>query len=72
MLAKGVRKIAEVADSDAELDLEKLERDITRKLKLSPDLRLCEQAFVVQLQVQEFLHDSKFSAMFVPNGRWAK
>ena len=72
MLAEGVRKIAGVADSDAELDLGQLERDIIRKLKLSPDVRVCDQAFAVQLKVQEFLHDSKLSAVFVPNRRWAK
>ena len=33
---------------------------------------MCEQAFAVQLKVQEFLHDLKLSAVFVPNGRWAK
>ena len=42
MLAEGVRKIDGVADSDAALDLEQLERDITRKLRLSPHLRVCE------------------------------
>ena len=72
MLAEGVRKNAGVADSDAELDLERLEHDITRKLKLSSDVRVCDQAFAVQLKVQEFLHDRKLSAVFVPSGRWAK
>ena len=72
MLTEGVRKIAGVADLDADLDLEQPERDTTRKLKLSPDLRVCEQAFVVELKVQEFLHDKKMSAVFVPNGREAK
>ena len=72
MLAEGVRKIAGVADSDDDLDLKQLERDINRKLKLSPDLRECEQAVAVQLKVQEFLHDRKLPAVFVPNGRWAK
>ena len=33
---------------------------------------MCEQAVAVQLKVQEFLHDRKLSAVFVPNGRWAK
>ena len=33
---------------------------------------MCGQAFAVQLKVQEFLHDRKLSAMFVPNGGWAK
>ena len=72
MLAEGVRKIAGVADPDAEHDLGQLEHETTRKFKLSPDLRVCEQAFVVQLKLQEFLHDCKLSAVFVPNGRWAK
>ena len=72
MLAEGVRKIAGVADSDAALDLEQLERYITRKLRLSPHLRVCEQAFAVQLKVQEILRDRKMSAVFVLNGRWAK
>ena len=72
MLAEGVRKTAGVADSDAALDLEQLERDITRKLRLSPHLRVCEQAFAVHLNVQEILRDRKMSAVFVPNGRWAK
>ena len=72
MLAEGVRKTAGVADSDAALDLEQLERDITRKLRLSPHLRVCEQAVAVQLKVQEILRDRKMSAVFVPNGRWAK
>ena len=72
MLAEGVRKIAGVADSDADLDLEQLERDITRKLKLLPDLRVCDQVFAVQLKIQEFLHDCKLSAVYVPNGWWAK
>ena len=72
MLAEGVRKIAGVADLDAALDLEQLERDITRKLRLSPHLRVCEQAFAVQLKVQEIPRDRKMSAVFVPNGRWAK
>ena len=72
MLAEGVRKIAGVADSDAELDLGQLEHEITRKFKLSPDSRVCEQAFGVQLKVQKFFHDRKLSAVFVLNGRWAK
>ena len=72
MLAEGVRIIAGVADSDAELDLGQLEYEITRKCKRSLDLRVCEQAFAVQLKVQEFLHNRKLSAVFVPNGRWAK
>ena len=72
MLAERVRKIVGVADSDAELDLGQLKRDITRKLKVSPDLRVCEQAFAVQLKVQEFLHYRKSSAVFVLNGWWAK
>ena len=72
MLAEGVRKIAGVADSDAELDLGQLKRDITRKLKLSPDVRVCEEASAVQLIVQEFLKDCNLFAVFVPNGRWAK
>ena len=72
MLAEGVRKIAGVADSDAELDLGQLVCDTTRKLKLSPDVQVCDQAFAVQLKVQEFLHDRKLSVVFVPNGRWAK
>ena len=72
MLAEGVRKIAGLFDSDAEFELEQLERDITRTLKLSPDLRMCEKTFVVQLKVQESLHDRKLSVVFVPNGRWAK
>ena len=67
-----MRKIAGVADSDAELDLEQLEHEITRKNKLSPDLRVCGQAFEVQLKVQEFFHDRKLSTVFVPNGRWGK
>ena len=45
MLAERVRKIAVLDDSDAELDLGQLERDITRKLKLSPGVRVCDQAF---------------------------
>ena len=72
MLAERVRKIAGVADSDAGLDLGQLERDITRKLKISPDVGVCKQAFAVQLKVQEFLQDRKLSVVFVPNGRWAK
>ena len=72
MLAEGVRKIDGVADSDAALDLEQLERDITRKLRLSPHLRVCEQPFAVQQKLQEILRDRKMSAVFVPNGRWAK
>ena len=32
---------------------------------------MCDQAFAVQLKVQEFLHDRKLSAVFVPNRRWA-
>ena len=51
MLAEGVRKVTGVADSDAELDLGQLERDIIRKLNLSPDARVCNQAFTVQLKV---------------------
>ena len=42
MLTEGERKTAEVADLDPDLDLEQLERDITRKLKLSPNLRVCD------------------------------
>ena len=72
MLAEGVRKIDGVADSDAALDLEQLERDITRKLRLSPHLRVYEQPFAVQQKIQEILRDRKMSAVFVPNGRWAK
>ena len=63
-----MRKIAGVADLDAELDLGQLERDITRKLKLSPDVRVCDQAFAVQLKVQEFLHDRKISAVLCRTG----
>ena len=59
MLAEGVRKIAGVADSNAELDLEQLERYITLEL-------------AVQLKVQKFLRDRKLSTVFVPNGRCAK
>ena len=33
---------------------------------------MCDQAFAVQLAVQEFLHDHRLSAVFVPNGRWVK
>ena len=51
MLTEGVRKIAGVDDLDADLDLEQPERDIIRKLKLSPDLRAWEQAFAVELKV---------------------
>ena len=72
ILAEGVRKISGVADLNADLDFGQLERDITRKLKLSPDVRVCDQAFAVQPKVQEFFHDRKLSAVFVPNGRWAK
>ena len=72
MLAGGVRKIAGVADSDAELGLGQLEHETTRQFKLSPDLRVCEQAFAVQLNIQEFLSDRKLSVVVVPNGRWAK
>ena len=60
MLAEGVRKIAGAADSDADLDLEQLERDIACKRKLS---------FAVKLKVQAFLHDRNLSAVFVSNGR---
>ena len=69
MFAEGVRKIAGVA---GRLDLGQLERDITRKLKLSPDVRVCEQAFAVQLKVQNYFQNRKLSVVFVPNGRWAK
>ena len=72
MLAEGVRNIAGVAGSDADLDLEQLERDITRRLELSSDLRVCEQAFAVQLNAKEILHDCKMFAVFVPSGWWAK
>ena len=72
MLAGGVRKIAGVADSDAELGLGQLEHGTTRQFKLSPDFRVCEQAFAVQLNFQEFLYDRELSAVIVPNGRWAK
>ena len=72
MLAEGVRKVVGVADSDAELYLGHLERDITRKLTLSPHVRMCDQAFAVQLKVQELLHDRNLSTVFVPNGRWVK
>ena len=40
-MAEGVRKIARVADSDAELDLGQLEHEITRKFKLSPEILGC-------------------------------
>ena len=69
---EGATKIAEVADSDAKLDLGQLEHDITRKLKLLPDVRVSDQAFAVQLKVQEFLYDRKLSTVFVPKGWWAK
>ena len=69
MLTEGVTKIAGVADWDADLDLEQPERDITRKLKLLPDLRVCEQVFAVERKVQELLQDQKLSAVFVPNAR---
>ena len=59
MLAECVREIAGVAESNAEVDLGQLEHEITRKFKLSLDLRVCKQAFAVQLKVQEFLHDRK-------------
>ena len=72
MLAECVRKIAGVAESNAELDLGQLEHEITQTFKLSPDLRVGEQAFAVQLKVQEFLYDCKLSVVFVRNGRWAK
>ena len=72
MLAEVGRKIAGVTDAGVEVDLGQPERDITRKLKLSPDARVCDQAFAVQLKVQEFLHDRKLSAVFVSNGWWEK
>ena len=52
MLAKGVRKIAEVTDTNAELDLEQVECNITRKRNVSSDLRVCEQAFAMQFEIQ--------------------
>ena len=72
ILAEGARKIARVADADAVLDLRLLEPYITRKLKLSPDGRLCDQSFAVPLNVQEFLHDRKLPSGFVLDGRCAK
>ena len=51
MLAEGVIKIAGVVDSDADPDLGQLERDITRALNLSPDVRACDPVFAVQLKV---------------------
>ena len=68
MLAEGVRQIAGVADADAEVNIGQLENDITRKLKRLPDVRVCDQAFAVQLKVQAFFHDRTLSAMFLPNG----
>ena len=72
MLVEGVRNIARVADSDADLELKQLERDITHRYKLSSNLRVCEQAFAVPLNVQEILRDCQTFAVFVPNGRCAK
>ena len=60
MLAEGERKIAGVVDADAELDLGQLGRDITRKLKLSPHVRMSDQVFAVQLKVQEFFHGTNY------------
>ena len=53
-LAEGEIKIAGLAEADAELDLRQLECVITQTLKLLPDVGLCDQAFGVQLNVQEF------------------
>ena len=72
MFVEGVRQFAGVADSDAELDLGQLKRDIIRMLNVLPYARVCDQAFTVQVKVQTFLHDWKLSAVFTPNGRWAK
>ena len=72
MLAEVGRKIAGVTDAGVEVDLGRPERDITRKLKLLPDARACDQSFALQLKVQEFLHYRKVSAVFVSNGRWEK
>ena len=47
MLAEDARKIPGVADSETELDLGQLEHKITRKFRLSPNLRVYEQAFAV-------------------------
>ena len=72
MLVEGVRNIARVADSDADLELKQLERDLTHRYKLSSNLRVCEQVFAVPLNVQEILCDCQTFAVFVPNGRCAK
>ena len=52
-LAEGARKVVGVAEAEAELDFRQLECITTRKVKLSPDVGLLDQAFGVQLNVQE-------------------
>ena len=47
MFVEGVRQFAGVADSDAELDLGQLKRDIIRMLNVLPYARVCDQAFTV-------------------------
>ena len=51
MLDEDLRNIAGVADAGAKLDLEHSERGITRKLKLSTDMKAYDKACAMQLKV---------------------